>query len=100
MSQTDLSLLDSKQFAKAEKCIGLKNAKEILSLSDEELNKKIVYAEMQVADMKAEKEANDAYISAKSVLKELNAGEKETAEPLKAVKNLCLAVKQSRKAHA
>ena len=100
MSQTDLSLLDSKQFSKAEKHLGLKNAKEILSMTDEELNAKIVYCEVQISDMKAEKEANDAYVSAKSVIKDLNAGEKETATPLKAVKALALAVKQSRKAHA
>ena len=99
MTQVDLSLLDSKQFKKAEKLIGYENAKELLGLTDEELNERIVYCEVQATTAKAEKEANEAYSSAKDVIKVFNAGEKDVVAPLKAVKAMCLAVKQSRKDH-
>ena len=96
---TDLSLLDTKQFQKYAKYAGEKNAKDLLSLGKEELEKIIVDSELYEQQVKQEKDSNPQFQSAKEILKDFNSSARETINPVKAKKALASAALKSLKEH-
>lgn len=95
--RTDVSLLDSKQYAKYAKFAGDKNAKEILGKNKEELERIIVDSEVSLVQLAQDKNANTAFQKAKETVADFNSGEKDTANPIKAKRALAVAALRSLK---
>lgn len=95
--RTDVSLLDSKQYAKYAKSAGDKNAKEILGKNKGELERIIVDSEMALVQLTQDKLANQAFQKAKETVADFNGSERDCANPIKAKKALAAAVLKSLK---
>lgn len=96
-TRIDLSLKDSKQYEKFVSLFSDKEAKELLSQSKEALEKIIVDSQMYEHKVRTEKESNPAWKAAKDKISDLNAGERDVANPIKAKRMLAILALQSLK---
>lgn len=96
-TRIDLSIQDTKEYEKFVKLFSDKEAKELLSQSKEELERLVVDANLYERKVRAEKEETPAFKAAKEKLADLNAGEREVVNPVKAKRNLAVLALQSLK---
>jgi hypothetical protein len=94
-TREDTSLSETKQYAKVVEILSDKEAKEVINMPKDTLEKLIVDAQMYEHKVRSEKEAGTAWKVAKEDLRELNAGERELLNPIKAKKALAVLALQS-----
>jgi hypothetical protein len=91
----DTSLSGTKQYDKVVELLSDKEAREVINMGKDELEKLIVDAQMYEHKVRTEKEATTGWKVAKEDLRELNAGERELINPIKAKKALAVLALQS-----
>jgi hypothetical protein len=96
---SDADLYDTKEYKKAVKIMGEKNAREFIRRDTDNLKNLIAMNKVHVQDAELKTKANDAYKKACETKSDFERGLRDTKKPLEIASSLAAMVLRDRKEH-